>query len=87
MIATRARELIVVTTRFNADFPAFAAMAAHGWRIHFVSTPTAVESLLAKSNRKALAGVIDLRDIIYFFTLIASWLVACGVVVDMKKAG
>ena len=62
MIATRARELIVVTTRFNADFPAFAAMAAHGWRIHFVSTPTAVESLLAKSNRKALAGVIDLRD-------------------------
>ena len=32
-------------------------------------------------------GVIDLRDIIYFFTLIASWPVACGVVVDMKKAG
>ncbi|MDR3499720.1 MAG: ABC transporter permease subunit [Parvibaculum sp.] len=32
-------------------------------------------------------GVIDLRDIIYFFTLIASWLIATGVVVDMKKAG
>ncbi|MEN6541587.1 ABC transporter permease subunit [Parvibaculum sp.] len=32
-------------------------------------------------------GVIDIRDIIYFFTLIASWLIACGVVVDMKKAG
>ncbi len=32
-------------------------------------------------------GVIDIRDIIYFFTLIAGWLIACGVVVDMKKAG
>lgn len=32
-------------------------------------------------------GVIDIRDIIYFFTLIASWLIACGIVVDMKKAG
>ncbi len=32
-------------------------------------------------------GVIDIRDIIYFFSLIASWLVACGIVVDMKKAG
>jgi ABC-2 type transport system permease protein len=32
-------------------------------------------------------GVIDLRDIIYFFTLITSWLIATGVVVDMKKAG
>ena len=32
-------------------------------------------------------GVIDIRDIIYFFSLIASWLIACGVVVDMKKAG
>ncbi|HBM89222.1 MAG TPA: ABC transporter permease, partial [Rhodobiaceae bacterium] len=32
-------------------------------------------------------GVIDLRDIIYFVTLIGVWLVACGIVVDMKKAG
>jgi len=32
-------------------------------------------------------GVIDIRDVIYFFTLIAGWLIACGVVVDMKKAG
>jgi len=32
-------------------------------------------------------GVIDLRDIIYFISLIGVWLVACGIVVDMKKAG
>mgnify|MGYP003117282647 FL=1 len=32
-------------------------------------------------------GVIDLRDIIYFVTLIGVWLLACGIVVDMKKAG
>ena len=32
-------------------------------------------------------GVIDLRDVIYFGTLIAAWLIACGIVVDMKKAG
>lgn len=32
-------------------------------------------------------GVIDLRDIIYFTSLIGVWLVACGIVVDMKKAG
>ena len=32
-------------------------------------------------------GVIDLRDVIYFFTLIATWLAATGIVVDMKKAG
>lgn len=32
-------------------------------------------------------GVIDLRDLIYFVTLIGVWLTACGVVVDMKKAG
>ena len=34
-----------------------------------------------------IRGVIDLRDIIYFASLIAAWLVACGIVVDMKKAG
>src|SRR5690606_18537749 len=32
-------------------------------------------------------GVIDLRDVIYFSSLIAVWLIACGLVVDMKKAG
>ena len=62
MIATRARELIVVTTRFDAECPIFTAMQSRGWRIHFVASPAAVAQVLAKSNRKALAGLIDLRD-------------------------
>jgi ABC-2 type transport system permease protein len=31
-------------------------------------------------------GVIDLRDVIYYFTLIGFWLYANALVVDMKKA-
>ena len=31
-------------------------------------------------------GVIDLRDLIYFLVLIAAWLYATVLVVDMKKA-
>ena len=31
-------------------------------------------------------GVIDLRDLLYFITLIAAWLAATAVVVDLKKA-
>ena len=38
-------------------------------------------------HAKKTQGVIDLRDIVYFGSLIAVWLIACGVVVDMKKAG
>lgn len=32
-------------------------------------------------------GVIDVRDLIYFITLIAAWLFATGVLIDLKKAG
>lgn len=52
---------MVVTSSFDAACPAFADMQAHGWRIHFVDTPAAVSGVLAKSNRKAVAGLIDLR--------------------------
>lgn len=31
-------------------------------------------------------GVIDLRDLLYFGTLIATWLIANAIVLDMKKA-
>ena len=31
-------------------------------------------------------GVIDLRDLLYFVTLIFAWLMATAIVVDMKKA-
>ncbi|GAB5502210.1 ABC transporter permease [Pyruvatibacter sp.] len=32
-------------------------------------------------------GVIDLRDLVYFASLIAVWLVATGIVIDLKRAG
>ena len=32
-------------------------------------------------------GVIDARDVVYFASLIAAWLVATGVVIDLKRAG
>ena len=32
-------------------------------------------------------GVIDVRDIVYFASLIAFWLVATGIVIDLKRAG
>lgn len=32
-------------------------------------------------------GVIDLRDLLYFTSLIAAWLVATGIVIDLKRAG
>ena len=31
-------------------------------------------------------GVIDLRDLIYFLLIIAFWLYASAVVIDLKKA-
>jgi ABC-2 type transport system permease protein len=31
-------------------------------------------------------GVIDLRDLLYFVTLVAPWLAANAIVLDMKKA-
>ena len=32
-------------------------------------------------------GVIDLRDVVFFASLIALWLFANGIVIEMKKAG
>ncbi|MDE1462010.1 ABC transporter permease subunit [Spartinivicinus poritis] len=31
-------------------------------------------------------GVLDIRDLIFFFVMIAAWLIATAVVIDMKKA-
>jgi ABC-2 type transport system permease protein len=31
-------------------------------------------------------GVIDLRDLLYFATLIVAWLAATAIVLEMKKA-
>jgi ABC-2 type transport system permease protein len=47
----------------------------------------AIASLSFLTHYSSIAkGVIDLRDLIYFGTLIAAWLVANAIVLDMKKA-
>jgi len=47
----------------------------------------AIASLSFYTHFQAISkGVIDLRDLIYFGTLIAAWLAANALVLDMKKA-
>ena len=57
-----------------------------GWAPQTLISTIASFSFLTHFN-SITQGVIDLRDIIYFGSLITVWLIACGVVVDMKKAG
>ncbi len=57
-----------------------------GWAPTLLVDTIASFSFLGHFNA-IIEGVIDLRDLIYFVTLIAAWLYATAVVVDMKKAG
>ncbi len=57
-----------------------------GWAPNLVVDTIASFSFLTHFNA-ITEGVIDLRDLIYFVSLIAAWLYATAVVVDMKKAG
>ena len=57
-----------------------------GWAPQQILNTIASFSFLTHFNA-ITRGVIDLRDIVYFTTLIGAWLIACGIVVDMKKAG
>jgi ABC-2 type transport system permease protein len=54
-----------------APQPVTDAIASLSFRTHFVS--------IAK-------GVIDIRDLLYFATLIGAWLAANAIVLDLKKA-
>ncbi len=51
------------------------------WLIDVVASLSFLTRFGAISN-----GVIDLRDLLFFITLIAAWLAATAVVVDLKKA-
>jgi ABC-2 type transport system permease protein len=47
----------------------------------------AIASLSFLTHYSSIAkGVIDLRDLLYFGTLMATWLIANAIVLDMKKA-
>lgn len=57
-----------------------------GWAPRFLLDAIASFSFIAHFNA-ITDGVIDLRDLVYFLSLIAVWLFATAVVVDLKKAG
>ncbi len=47
----------------------------------------AVASLSLMSHFQSISkGVLDLRDILYYLTMIGSWLLATAIIIDMKKA-
>jgi ABC-2 type transport system permease protein len=51
------------------------------WLVDVVASLSFLTRFAAISN-----GVIDLRDLLFFVTLIAAWLAATAVVIDLKKA-
>jgi ABC-2 type transport system permease protein len=57
-----------------------------GWAPALIVDTIASFSFLAHFNA-ITEGVIDLRDLVFFLSLIAVWLYANAVIVDLKKAG
>ena len=57
-----------------------------GWAPQSMVDAIAALSFLTHFNSLS-KGVIDVRDILYFIMVIAAWLYANAVVLDMKKAG
>jgi len=56
-----------------------------GWAPQWLVDAVASLSFLTRFDAIS-KGVIDLRDLLYFLTLIAAWLAATAVVIDLKKA-
>ncbi|WP_339412523.1 ABC transporter permease subunit [Pseudomonas sp. EA_35y_Pfl2_R5] len=57
----------------------------NGWAPQWLVDAVASLSFLTRFDAIS-KGVIDLRDLLYFLTLIAAWLAATAVVIDLKKA-
>ncbi len=71
---------LFIVSGFPLVLDAFNAWAPQ-WLLDVVSSLSFLIRFDAISK-----GVIDLRDLLYFVTLIAAWLAATAVVVDLKKA-
>ncbi len=56
-----------------------------GWTPHFILDTVSSFSFLTHFHSIS-KGVLDLRDIFFFLTLIAFWLFATATIIDMKKA-
>jgi ABC-2 type transport system permease protein len=48
---------------------------------------TAIEGMSLQTHFESLQkGVLDFRDLSYFVVLIIGWIVACGVILDERRA-
>lgn len=59
--------------------------ALHNWAPQALIDAVASLSFLSRFDAIS-KGVIDLRDLFYFLSLIAAWLIATAIVIDLKKA-
>ncbi|WP_405120294.1 ABC transporter permease subunit [Pseudomonas leptonychotis] len=71
---------LFIVSGFPMVLDGFSAWAPQ-WMIDAVASLSFLTRFDAISK-----GVIDLRDLLYFLTLIAAWLAATAVVIDLKKA-
>jgi ABC-2 type transport system permease protein len=71
---------LFIVSGFPMVLDAFSAWAPQ-WLLDAVASLSFLTRFDAISK-----GVIDLRDLLYFLTLIAAWLAATAVVIDLKKA-
>ena len=72
--------LLFILSGFPLVLDAFSQWAPQ-WLVDGVASLSFLTRFEAISK-----GVIDLRDLLYFVTLIAAWLAATAVVLDLKKA-
>ncbi len=72
--------LLFILAGFDVVLDFFSAWAP-GWFTEAIASL----SFFTHFNA-AQRGVINLTNIIFFFSLIVGWLFACGVILDMKKA-
>lgn len=77
---------VVVCLLFTVAGSPIVLDAVAGWAPKALTDAVAGFSFLTRFV-SIVEGVIDLRDLIYFASLIALWLFANAVVVDLRKAG
>jgi ABC-2 type transport system permease protein len=77
---------VVVAFLFTVSGAPIVLNFFSGWAPDVIVDAVASFSFLAHFNA-ITDGVIDLRDLVYFASLIGFWLFAAAIVVDIKKAG
>lgn len=76
--------VVICLTFVLAGFPLVLALV-QGWAPQWLSE--AVASLSFLTHFEAISrGVLDVRDLLYFLSVIVFWLIANVIVIDMKKA-